>query len=182
VTLAISKKRKNELVDQYKDWAQRSEGLILTEYTGMTMKQIDELRKKIRESGGEFHIVKNTLTQVAFDSMQMPVPEGLLEGSTAVVFAFQDVPALAKAVTEYGKTVEFVKIKAGYLNGKAITSDEVRALSELPPLPVVRAQLLGTILAPASKLVRTLAEPGRSLAAVINAYAEKDAAAVEAAA
>ena len=69
-----------------------------------------------------------------------------------------------------------MKIKAGYLEGRMMTAEEVKALADLPPLPVMRATLLGTLLAPASQLVRTLAEPGRQVAAVIKAYADQDAA------
>jgi len=174
--LAISKQRKDELVTQYTDWTRRSQALFLTEYRGLTMKQIDELRAKIRESGGEFHIVKNTLSKVAFESAGLSVPEKFLQGSTAIVFAFKDAPAMAKVVNEYVRTSDFVKVKGGYLEKQPINAEGVKALAELPPLPVMRAQLLGTIMAPASKLVRTLAEPARQLAAVLKAYAEKDAA------
>lgn len=180
--MAISKERKNELVTLYIERAGRSKAMIITEYSGLTMKQIDDLRGKAREVGGEFHIVKNTLGKVAFLSAGLPVPENFLQGSTAIAFAFQDVPSLAKTMTEYARTNEFVKIKGGYLESKSISPDDVKALADLPPLPVLRAQLMGTILAPASKLVRTLAEPGRQLAAVLQAYVDRDAAASEAAA
>lgn len=174
--MAITKAHKNELVAQYVDWTKRSEGLILIEYKGLTMKQIDELRGKVRESGGEFHIVKNTLSKVAFLSAGMQVPETLFEGSTAVIFAFKDVAGFTKTVLDFSKTADVVKIKGGYLGIQALSAEQVRALSELPPLPVIRAQLLGTLLAPASKLVRTLVEPARSLAAVFKAYGDKDTA------
>jgi large subunit ribosomal protein L10 len=140
----------------------------------MTMKDIDGLRAKVRENGGEFHIVKNTLAQRAFKQAGMDVPSGQLEGSTAVIFAFSDAPATVKVVMEYAKGAEFPKIKGGFLEKQALTPEGVKALAELPPLPVVRAQLLGTLLAPASKLVRTLAEPGRMIAAVIKAHAEPE--------
>lgn len=175
--MAITKEHKNELVAQYTEWSHRSEGLFLTEYSGMNMKQIDELRAKVREAGGEYHIVKNTLNKVALKAAGMAVPEDLFHGSSAVVFAFKDAASLAKILTDYGRTVEFVKVKGGYLDGRPITAEQVRALADMPPLPVIRAQLLGVLLAPASKLVRTLAEPARSLAGVIQAYADKDSAA-----
>jgi large subunit ribosomal protein L10 len=173
--LAISKQRKDELVSEYTEWINRSKALILTEYTGLSMKQIDELRLKTREGGGEFHIVKNTLGKVAFESADMPLPEKFLEGSTAIAFAFTDAPALAKILTDFARTSEFIKIKGGYLGKQAISPDQVKALADLPPLPVMRAQLLGVLLAPASKLARTLAEPARQVAAALKAYAEKDA-------
>jgi large subunit ribosomal protein L10 len=174
-TLAISKERKHELVTQYVDWLDRSQALIVTQYSGLTMKDIDNLRARIRESGGEFHIVKNTLGSVAFSSAGLELPEGLLDGSTAIIFAFRDAPDMAKVVTDFARTSEFVKIKGGYLDRRVINADEVKSLAELPPLPVMRAQLLGVLAAPASKLVRTLAEPGRSLAAVLQAYVDTSA-------
>jgi large subunit ribosomal protein L10 len=174
--LAISKQRKDELVSQYIKWADQSQAMIVTEYLGMSMKQIDELRAKVRDAGGEFHIIKNTLGEVALKQAGLPLPPKLLEGSSAIVFAFRDVPGMAKVVKDYGRTSEFVKIKGGYLEKNPISAAEVLSLADLPPLPVLRAQLLGTIMAPASKLVRTLAEPARQLAAVIQAYADKEAA------
>jgi large subunit ribosomal protein L10 len=175
-TLAITKERKNELVTQYVDWANRSKALILTEYIGLSMKQLDDLRSKTREAGGEYHIVKNTLGKVAFQEAGFPLPENFFEGSTAIAFAFQDAPAMAKMLSDFARTSDFVKIKGGFLEKRAISSEEVKSLAELPPLPVMRAQLLGTILAPASQLARTLAEPARSLAAVLKAFADKDSA------
>lgn len=180
--MAITKERKNELVDKYVEWLGKSDGLIITQYTGLSMKQIDDLRGKVREAGGEFHVVKNTLGRVAFEKAGLPQAGEQLEGSTAVVFAFRSTPEMAKVVTDYAAKSDFVKVKGGYLDGRAINAKDVQALAELPPLPVMRAQLLGVLNAPASKLVRTLAEPGRGLAAVIKAFADRDSAPAEAAA
>jgi large subunit ribosomal protein L10 len=176
ITLAITKERKNELVAQYSEWVSRSKALVFTQYVGLTMKDIDNLRVKVRDNGGEFHIIKNTLAKLAFEQAGYAVPEGQLEGSTAIVFAYTDAPAIAKAVMEFARTSEFLKVKGGFLEKQHLMPEGVKALAELPPLPVVRAQLLGTLLAPASKLVRTLAEPGRMIAAVIKAHAEPEAA------
>ena len=170
--MAITEKRKKELIVEYQEWAGKSRAIILSEYTGMSMKEIDDLRAKIREAGGEFHIIKNTLAKLAFEQAGMSVPVGYLEGSTAASFAFEDAPAIAKAMTDFARTVESLKIKGGYLDSRPMDSKQVIALAELPPLPVMRARLLGTFLAPASQLARTLAEPARALAAVFQAYAE----------
>jgi len=174
--LAISKKRKGELVTQYTNWLDQSQAMFLTEYTGLSMKQVDDLRAKVRDVGGEFHIVKNTLGEVAFNSAGLELPKGFLQGSSAIVYAFRDAPETAKVLADFARTSEFVKIKGGYLNRSAISAEEVKALAELPPLPVMRAQLLGIISAPASKLVRTLAEPARQVASVLKSYADKDSA------
>ena len=172
--MAITKEHKSELITRYTDWMNSSKAMVLTQYVGLTMKDIDNLRAKIRENGGEFHIIKNTLAKRAFEQAGISVLTGQLEGSTAIIFAFSDAPATVKAVTEYARTSEFLKIKGGFLEKQALTPEGVKALAELPPLPVVRAQLLGTLLAPAGKLVRTLAEPGRMIAAVIKAHAEPE--------
>jgi large subunit ribosomal protein L10 len=174
--LAISKERKREVVTEYTDWAGRSSALILTEYRGLTMKDIDELRRRVREVGGEFHIVKNTLGKIAFEGAGYKLSEGFFEGSTAICFAFQDAPALAKIIVDYARTSESLKVKGGYLGRNPMSAEQVKSLAELPPLPVIRAQLMGTILAPASQLARVLAEPARQVAAVFKAYADKNAA------
>ncbi len=174
--MAITKERKNELIARYSEWVQRSKALVLTQYVGLTMKDIDILRSKMRENGGEFHIIKNTLAKRAFEQAGLQVKQEQFEGSTAVIFAFADAPATVKAVTEFAKSSDFLKIKGGYLEKQSLTPEAVKALAELPPLPVVRGQLLGLLLTPASRLVRSLAEPGRRVAAVIKAHAEPEAA------
>jgi len=174
--LALSKQKKQELVAQYGEWLERSQGLILTEYLGLTVKEMDALRVKVREAGGEFHIVKNTLVKLAFNDADMAYQDETLEGTTAIGFAFEDAPALAKAITDFAKESDFLKVKAGFLDKNSMSVAEVSALANLPPLPVMRATLLSTLLAPASQLVRTLSEPGRQVAAVLNAYAQQDTA------
>ncbi len=170
--MAISKQRKEEVQAQYSDWVKRSEAVILVEYSGANMKAIDAIRAKIRETGGEFHIVKNTLVRRVFADNGMEVPSDYLVKSTAVSFAFKDPASTAKALTDAIKGIEFVKVKGGVMGGKALNAAQVKALSDMPPLPVMRAALLGVLQAPAGKLVRTLAEPARGLAAVIKARTE----------
>ncbi|HEX2698381.1 MAG TPA: 50S ribosomal protein L10, partial [Anaerolineales bacterium] len=128
---------------------------------------------KIRETGGEFHVVKNTLARRVFADQGMTLSEGTLAQSTAISFAFSDPAATAKALSDAVKGMDFVKVKGGFMGGQALNQAQVKALAELPPLPVVRAQLLGVLQAPAGKLVRTIAEPARSLASVFRAYSEK---------
>ena len=171
--MAVSKERKEEVLVQYADWLQKSQAVILVEYTGVSMKALDGIRAKIRESGGEFHIVKNTLARRVFAEQGMSLPQEYLVKSTAVSFAFSDPASTAKALTEATKGNEFVKVKGGFMAGQALNAAQVKALADMPPLPVVRAQLLGVLQAPAGKLVRTLAEPARGLATVIKAFSEK---------
>ena len=174
--MAISKDKKREIVDQYGDWLERSQAFVMAEYLGMKVKDMEELRSRVREAGGEFHVVKNTLmTRVLEDNGMEYKNDDFLE-TTAIGFAFEDAPALAKAMTDFAKESDFLKIKAGYLERRLMNADEVIALANVPPLPVMRATLLSTILAPASQLARTLAEPGRQVAAVLRAYSDAEAA------
>jgi len=174
-TLAISREQKKEIVAQYQEWMDKSQAIIMTHYIGLTMKDMDALRKKVRDAGGEFHVLKNSLCKLALQNAGLELVEEHFEASTAAGFAFEDAPGLAKAMTDFAKEVEFLKIKGGYMEENPVSAAEITALAELPPLPVMRAQLLSTILAPASQLVRLLSEPGRQVAAVLQAYADQEA-------
>lgn len=159
------------MMAQYEQWIQDSEAVFLVTYEKMGMKEIDTLRQKVREAGGEAHVVKNTLMIKAFQNNGVEEPKSF-EGRTLAGFAFSDPPALAKTLKDAAKG-DIFEIKAGYLGTQLLSAAEISALAELPPLPVMRATILGTINAPASKLVRTIAEPARGLAAVVKAYSEK---------
>ncbi len=178
--MAITKQRKEEILENYKEWLDKSKAIILTEYTGLSVKDLDQLRQKMRDNGGEFHVVKNTLSRKLIQDAGYPLDEKMFTGSTGIGFAFEDAPGLAKALSDFSNSSEFVKIKGGYLANHLMNPAQVKALAEMPPLPVMRAQLLGMLKAPASKLVRTLAEPGRRVAAVIKAYADQNSAPAEA--
>lgn len=171
--MAVTREKKDQTLASYTEWLKKSQAVILVEYTGAKMKDLDGIRSKIRESGGEFHVLKNTLARRAFADNGMELPKDFLVKSTAVSFAFTDPASTAKALTEATKGKDYVKVKGGFMSGQTLNTAQVKALAEMPPLPVVRAQLLGVLQAPASKLVRTIAEPARGLAAVIKAFSEK---------
>jgi large subunit ribosomal protein L10 len=171
--LAVSKERKEEVLTLYAEWLKKSQAVILVEYSGAKMKDLDGIRAKVRESGGEFHVLKNTLARRAFADNGMELPQDFLVKSTAASFAFTDPASTAKALTEATKGKEFVKVKGGFMSGQSLNAAQVKSLADMPPLPIVRAQLLGVLQAPAGKLARTIAEPARGLAAVIKAFTEK---------
>ncbi len=171
--MAISREKKDAVVAQYQDWVNRSQAVLLVEYTGVNVKSLDGIRAKVRDSGGELHIVKNTLTRKVFQDSGLEFPAGYLEKSTAITFAFTDPAATAKALADSSKGIEAIKVKGGFLGKQTLSAAQVKALAELPPLPIVRSQLLGVLQAPASKLVRTIAEPARSLASVFQAYVDQ---------
>lgn len=169
--MAFTKKQKRKMLDEYKQWISESKAVFMLDFTKMSMTEIDALRARIREAGSMTHIVKNTLMDRALSDAGYHVP--VLAGTSLCGFATGDLAALAKIFMEVSKNSQIFSVKGGYMDGRALSAADVKALADLPPLPVMRAQLLGTLNAPASKLVRTLVEPARSLAAVINAYAEK---------
>ena len=171
--MAITKERKEELLKTYADLVQKSEGLILIEYRGLSMKGMDPLRGKVRDAAGELHVVKNTLALRALEAAGRSAPAELFTQTTAVGFAFGDVPAVAKALTTFAKDSEFVKVKGGLLGSKLLTVKEIEALAELPPMPVVRAQLLGLLQAPASRITGAIAGSVRQVVNVVKAYADK---------
>ena len=170
--MAKSKQEKDAILAQYVEWLGKSKAVVLVEYSGVTMHELDTIRARVREVGGEFHIVKNTLVKLALEKTGYTVPESYMEKSTAIGFAFTDAASFAKSLAEATKGIEEVKIKGGFMDAMVLTAAQMKSVAELPPLPVLRALLLGVLQAPASKLVRTLAEPGRSLAFVVRAHTE----------
>jgi large subunit ribosomal protein L10 len=175
--LAISREQKEELVAQYKQWLVESDGLILTNYHKLSVKDISTLRKEIRDTGGEFHIIKNSLAKRAFEESGREWEEGILTGPTALGVSYDNPSGLAKALKDFSKISGAIEIKGGFLADRMVSAEELNALADLPSMDEMRAKLLGTISAPASKLVRTLAEPGRQIAAVIKAFSERQPAA-----
>jgi large subunit ribosomal protein L10 len=170
--LAFSKNKKGDMIATYEKWLDKSQALFILSYEKMNMKEIDALHTKVREAGCEAHLVKNTLFDRALSEKGFPKCDFLQETSL-VGFGFGDLAALAKVFAEATKGSETTKIKGGFLGKEILTDKQVKALAELPSLPVMRATLLGVISAPATKLVRTINEPARSMAAVVKAYSEK---------
>ncbi len=171
--MAISKQRKHELVELYKKWLNESDALVITQYHGLTVSDISKLRAGIRETDGEFHVVKNTLVKMALDDAEREWAEEYFTGPTAVGVSFGNPTGLAKAIKDFAKESDALEIKGGYLADRMMSVAEINALANLPTMDEMRAKLLQTILAPASQLVRTLAEPGRQVAAVLKAYSEE---------
>ena len=136
--MAISKAQKEAMLAEYMEWLAKSKAVVLVEYTGVKMKDLDAIRAKIRETGGEFHIVKNTLARRALEKAGYSVPADYREKSTAIVFAFNDPAAFAKALTDATKGMEVVKVKGGFLDAKALNPAQVKSLA-IPAAAASRA-------------------------------------------
>jgi large subunit ribosomal protein L10 len=169
--LAFTKQEKQELVAKYEKWLKDSKAAYVMSYHKMSVKTIQDLRTQSREIGGELHVVKNTLMNLALKNAGLE-DSGIFDEASIVAFAFEDVPSLAKIIDKASSTDVF-DIKGGYMDGAVIASDQIKTLAKLPPMPQMRAQLLALIQTPASQLVRTIAEPARQVAAVVKAFSEK---------
>ena len=172
--MAVSKERKKALVVQYQELLRSSNALVMTAYSGLSVKELEGLRHKIREVGGEFHIVKNNLAKRAFDEVGVPLPEGALVGPTAIGFAFEDVLGVAKAIVDLARQMDFINVKGAVIDGVIYDELQVTRLANLPPLPMVQAQLLSMLQSPASRIAGVLAGSIRQVACVLKAYSEAE--------
>lgn len=154
--MAISKKRKEELLAQYTDLLERSRGVIVTDHCGLTVNQITQVRDQIRQVDGAYHVTKNTLLKLATDQVGLRMPEEWLTGPTAIGFCLNEVPAVAKALVDFADKSEDLVIKGALLQDRVFGPEQVKALAKLPPLETLRAQLVGTLQSPASQLVGVL--------------------------
>jgi large subunit ribosomal protein L10 len=170
--LAITKEQKQELVKSYRRLFEGSRGHVFTSYSGVTVADLEGLRKSLREVGGEFHIVKNSLMKLVLEEAGASVPEGAFDGTTAIGFATDDIPAVAKAIVDLAKEGELLKVKGAIVEGQVFSEAQVVRLAELPPLPVVQAQLLGVFKAPGRRVASVVASSVRQVMNVVKAYAE----------
>lgn len=171
--MAISREKKDQLIAGYKEDLSRSKAIFMTDYRGLTVSQMESLRAKLREAGGSYSIVKNTLAMRALRDAGMPAPEDLLKGPTAISFAFEEVPAVAKALDDFANDSKILQIKGGVMEGKVLSARQVNSLASLPPREVVLAQLLGLLQQPGNRVAGVVNAAGNKLAATIKAYAEK---------
>ena len=173
--MAISKERKQALVKYYVELLERSTGVVLAGFSGVTVKELEGLRQRIRESGGEFHVVKNSLMDLAFKQAGYEVAGEFLVGTTAVGFAGEDMTAVAKAIVELARPTEALRVKAGVIEGQTYAGDRVVQFAELPPLNVLQSRLLSVLQGPAGRMAGVLGGSVRQIVTVVKAYSEKAA-------
>lgn len=173
--MAITRQQKEELVEQYKELMQGSSGFIMTSFKGLSVKDMEDLRSKIREVGGQFLVVKNNLVERVFDELEIQVPAGALTGTTAMGFTREEVVGVAKAIVDLAKEIGTVQLKGAIIEGMQYDNDQIMHMAELPPMPVVQAQLLGLLQTPAQRIAVSLAGGVRQILNVMNAYAEEGA-------
>ena len=148
-----------------------SETLMVADYRGLTMPEIDELRGRLLEAGARFRVVKNTLTKLAAEQAGTTDVLQLIDGPTAIAFldAEGDPVAVAKVLNEVARANDVLVIRGGLLEGTVVGEDEIKRLATLPPADVLRAQLAGAVFAPLTTVVGLFTAPLRELVGVLDA-------------
>jgi large subunit ribosomal protein L10 len=152
------------------DLKQRLDGVktvLLTEYRGLTVLQISELRRQLRAVSAQYKVVKNRLAKVAISSSELDVLKPQLTGPVALIVSKDDPVAVAKTVSSFARTNQALIIKGGYVDGRLMPPDALKALAELPSKEALRAQLVGAVVGPLTQLVSLLQAPQRELAYVL---------------
>ena len=169
------KAEKEKIVAELVERLKNTQTLFVADYRGLTVTDIDELRTKLIDAGARFSVVKNTLTRRAAQEAGNEALLALLEGPTAIAFieAEGDMVAVAKALADSARTTKILAIRGGLLDGSPIGEDEVKNLATLPPLDVLRGQVVGAITAPLMTVVGLISAPVRDLIGLIDARIEQ---------
>jgi large subunit ribosomal protein L10 len=171
--LAISKERKEELVAQYTKLLEECQALIVTDYRGLTNSEMIQLRRKVRQANGAYHVTKVTLLKRAMEAVGLPFPEEAVEGPVALGFCFDDVPGVAKVLVETAEETDFLTVRGGVLGDRLLSAKEVQSLAKLPPLEVLFAQILGLLNTPAATLVGSVSAGTSQVVNVLHAYTQQ---------
>jgi len=177
----VSKQKREDkavVVDNIKEKLQSSDVSVLTDYRGLTVAEIDDLRRKLREANVEYKVLKNTLTWRAAQELGLEELKTFLEGPTAIAFSSEDPVAPAKVLSDFAKKHKALEIKGGVLEGNVISLEKIKALAELPPKEQLLAQVVSAMQAPISGLVNVLQGPIRNFVWTLEAvrvHKEKEA-------
>ena len=166
---------KQFLIKEVRDQVAGSTYVLLTDYTGLTVGQFAELRKRLRAAQAECHVVKNSVMRLVLKEAGLPSADGALAGMTAMVIGKNksDISAAAKVLKNFKKEFEKPKFKLGVMNQQVLQPAEVEAIADLPGLDMLRAQLIGLLQTPATRIAVVLGAPASQIARVLKAHAEK---------
>jgi len=171
----MQKSEKEQVVAELVERLRSTESLIVADYRGLTNSQLADLRARLRSSGAQLQVVKNTLTRRAAETAGTESLLALLEGPTAIAFVETDGDpvAVAKALSDTAKDTKILSLRGGMLSGRSISGDQIEELAKLPAPEVVKSQLVGVIVAPLTQLAGLLAAPIRDLVGLIDARIEQ---------
>jgi len=165
---------KQYLVDEVNQHLGKSDYVYLANYSRITVDETAELRAALAEHDAEFHVVKNTILNVAARSRELPDVSEFLNGPTAIIVGGNNPSGVAKALGEFFKKKEKVDVKVGIVNDRTLSREEVETLAKLPGLEVLRAQLLGLLNQPGTGLVRVLNAVPQSVVNLLQAKVRKE--------
>jgi large subunit ribosomal protein L10 len=169
--------QKARTIDELSGQLSRAQLIIVTDYRGLKVADLQTLRGNLRPSGAEFHIAKNTLTRIAANNAGVVGLDPFLEGPSALVFAFEDPVQTAKAVNDFVRTSRILAVKGGVMGDRAVSAADVEAIATLPSREELQARLLGLMVSPLTRTLGVLSGPPRSMVYLLNARAEQDGAA-----
>jgi large subunit ribosomal protein L10 len=171
----VKKEDKEQVVEALTERLKTAETVLVADYRGLTMPQIDTLRSRLIESGARFSVVKNTLTRRAAEAAGNEALLALLSGPSAIAFIESegDMVAAAKALADSAKDTKILAIRGGVMSGRTMSAEEVEALATLPPIDVLRGQVLGAIIGPLSSLIGLVSAPLQNLHGLIDARIEQ---------
>ena len=165
----MNKQEKTALIAEITERLRGSSMAVMTEYRGLTVAQLDRLRRELKAVGGRYQVTKNTLTRRALKDTAFEKLDNLLQGPTGMVTTADNPVAVAKVLVKFAEQHDKLKITGGVLDGAVLPPENVSALAKLPSREVLLAQLLGLMNAPASQLLRTVQEPGAQLVRLLGA-------------
>jgi large subunit ribosomal protein L10 len=169
----VERAEKREFVASLAETLGQTAFVLVAQNKGLTVADVSELRRRMRGAGATYKVAKNRLATLALDGTRFQGVQPLLKGPTALAWS-KDPVAVAKTAVEFAKGNDKFVILGGALGGQTLTPDGVKALSELPSLETLRAQLLGLMQTPATRIAGVLQAPGSQLARVFSAFAKKD--------
>jgi large subunit ribosomal protein L10 len=152
----LNREQKAAVIDEIAAEIQEADAIYAVDYRGISVPAAAELRTKLREADASFRIVKNTLTERAADKAEITALKELLQGPTALTFVRGDVALAAKAISDQAKITETLEFKGGFMNGAALSPDEIRSIARLPARDVLYQQLVGMVASPITGLARGL--------------------------
>ncbi|MBD3328566.1 50S ribosomal protein L10 [Candidatus Peregrinibacteria bacterium] len=172
--MAITKAKKTEVLQELKDKLSKAQAEYYSDYRGLTVKQMADLRRQLKDSNVDYKVAKKTLMQIAAKESDRPeIPGELMEGPIAVAFGYDDIIAPVKALNKYAKDNEALQILGGFVEGRYISKEEAMQLANMPGREELLAKLVGTMQAPISGFHGVLHGILRSFVGTLKAYEEK---------
>lgn len=165
--------QKERIVERLTERIREAPAMIVTDYRGLTVTQVAEVRRSLREVGATFHVTKNTLARIAAKQADRPDLIALLEGPTAIAFVGEDPAAAAKKLSDLARQTRILAVRGAVMESQTLSADDVRALGDLPPKDVLQAQVVGAIASPMQGTYNVFAAPLREFLVVVDQYIEK---------